>query len=188
MKGNPLSRRALLQASGLGAAALWVPRSVTGYTRSDITEGDGETLIPGVSKWELETPALCVELDALERKLAHAAQATQANGIATRPHAKTHKCPVLAKKQLDRGAHGICVARVSEAEAMAEAGVTRVLITSPVVTRDKIARVIALAQTSSDIAMVVDQEQNVRDFNDAAAASGTAGAYHPGTTTGGRSG
>lgn len=125
------------------------------------------------SLWDLPTPALVVDEQALEQNLDKMASFYRDKSARMRPHAKTHKCPILARKQLERGAHGICCAKVSEAEVMVDAGIGNVLITSPVVTPEKITRVIALAKRSSDVAMVVDQEQNVRDFNDAAAAAGT---------------
>ena len=74
----------------------------------------------------------------------------KAKDIALRPHTKTHKCPLLAKQQLELGAVGVCAAKVSEAEVMVEAGIEAVLITSPVVTRDKIARVVELARRSRE--------------------------------------
>jgi D-serine deaminase-like pyridoxal phosphate-dependent protein len=89
-----------------------------------------------------------------------------------RPHTKTHKCPILAKKQIAKGAVGVCAAKASEAEVMVEAGVENVLITSPVVTKDKMERVVALAKKSQGVAIVVDQERNVLDFDAAARAAG----------------
>jgi D-serine deaminase-like pyridoxal phosphate-dependent protein len=69
------------------------------------------------------TPALVVELDTLERNLERMAAATRASGFALRPHAKTHKCPNLAERQLAGGAVGLTVATIGEAEAFAAAGV-----------------------------------------------------------------
>jgi D-serine deaminase-like pyridoxal phosphate-dependent protein len=89
-----------------------------------------------------------------------------------RPHTKTHKCPIIAKRQMELGAAGICTAKVSEAEVMVKEGIGKVLITSPVVTKDKIERLIKLAQKSSDVHIVADQPDNVRDLNEAAAAAG----------------
>ena len=126
-----------------------------------------------VSLWDLPTPALVVDEDALEHNLDKMAGFYEGKTAKLRPHAKTHKCPILARKQLERGAIGICTAKVSEAEVMVAAGIGSVLITSPVVTKEKIERVVALAKKSPEVAIVVDQAQNVRDFNDAAAAAGT---------------
>ena len=72
----------------------------------------------GVSKWDLDTPALCVDLDKLDANIAKAQAVLTKNGIAARPHAKTHKCAAIAKLQLAAGAIGICTAKLSEAEAL----------------------------------------------------------------------
>ena len=95
------------------------------------------------------TPALAVDAGALERNLERMAAHAKAKDIGLRPHTKTHKCPLLAKKQLELGAIGVCAAKVSEAEVMVDAGIEAVLVTSPVVTRDKIARVVDLARRSA---------------------------------------
>ena len=104
----------------------------------------------------MPTPALVVDAAALERNLERMAAHAKAKDIALRPHTKTHKCPLLAKRQLDLGAVGVCAAKVSEAEVMVDAGIDAVLITSPVVTRDKIARVVELARRSRGVQIVVD--------------------------------
>ena len=98
----------------------------------------------------MPTPALVVDAAALERNLERMAAHAKAKDIGLRPHVKTHKCPLLAKRQLDLGAVGVCAAKVSEAEVMVDAGIEAVLITSPVVTRDKIARVVELARRSPE--------------------------------------
>ena len=164
-----LSRRGFIGSAATGA----VGASLLSARPARAASYDPVPLDNPMSLWDLPTPALVVDEDALDFNLDKMASFFRNKPARLRPHTKTHKCPILAKKQLDQGAHGVCAAKVSEAEVMVDAGVTNVLITSPVVTRDKIARVIALAKKSSDVAMVVDQEQNVRDFNAAAAAAGT---------------
>jgi D-serine deaminase-like pyridoxal phosphate-dependent protein len=72
----------------------------------------------------IETPALLLHLDVVERNLAHMAERARALGVALRPHAKTHKCPELGKRQLAHGAVGLTVATLAEAEAFIAAGVT----------------------------------------------------------------
>lgn len=164
------SRRAFLGSAAAGA----VGASVLSTRPAVAAEAyDPIPLDSPKSLWELPTPALVVDEEALEHNLDKMADFYRDKSARLRPHAKTHKCPILAKKQLDRGARGICTAKVSEAEVMVEAGIDDVLITSPVVTPEKIERVIALAQKSGDVAIIVDQEQNVRDYNDAATAAGT---------------
>ncbi|MFQ5792706.1 MAG: alanine racemase, partial [Acidobacteriota bacterium] len=142
-------------------------------SRSSETTGLGPVRLPGpTGLWDLPTPALVVDLDALESNLEKMASFYRGKKAKLRPHAKTHKCPIIAKKQLGLGAMGICTAKVSEAEVMLDAGIENVLITSPVVTADKIGRVVALARKSPGIQIVVDQSVNVRDLNDAASAAG----------------
>jgi D-serine deaminase-like pyridoxal phosphate-dependent protein len=118
------------------------------------------------------TPALAVDAAALERNLERMAAHAKAKDIALRPHTKTHKCPLLAKKQLELGAIGVCAAKVSEAEVMVDAGIEAVLITSPVVTRDKISRVVELARRSRGAQIVVDNAAAATSLGDAARSAG----------------
>ena len=77
------------------------------------------------------TPALVVDADTLERNITRMAEAARAGGFALRPHAKTHKCPQIAEKQLAAGAVGLTVATIGEAEAFAASGVTDLFIAYP---------------------------------------------------------
>ena len=95
------------------------------------------------SRGELNTPALVIERAALERNIAAMAAFVKANGVALRPHAKTHKSVDIAKMQIAAGAVGLCCAKLGEAEALAEGGIQAILITSPVVTPQAIERLIA---------------------------------------------
>ena len=114
----PLSRRHFLQAAGAGAA-VWVPMPANGYTSAEVSarasQAGGELTGWGLSMWDLDTPALLVDLDVLEANIATMQRTVGRNGIASRPHAKTHKCPAIARMQLDSGSVGISVAKVSEA-------------------------------------------------------------------------
>ncbi len=103
----------------------------------------------------VSTPALVVDVAALDANIARMAAIAAERNIALRPHAKTHKCPDIARKQLAAGAAGICCATIMEAEAMAQAGITGLLVTSPVVRADKAARLAALNRRSP-VAVVVD--------------------------------
>ncbi|MXZ39592.1 MAG: hypothetical protein F4Z19_15335, partial [Holophagales bacterium] len=105
---------------------------------------------------DVPTPALLIDLARMELNLAKMAAHAEERGISLRPHTKTHKCPLLAKRQMELGAVGVCCAKVSEAEVMVEAGIGEVLITSPVVTDDKIGRVVALSKQSPEVTLVVD--------------------------------
>ena len=84
-------------------------------------------------KVDLPTPALLVDLDRFQANIDKMAGHCRTVGCALRPHAKTHKCPELARRQVDAGARGVSVATVPEAEAMVAAGMTGVLLTSPIV-------------------------------------------------------
>jgi len=78
-----------------------------------------------------DTPHLVVDLDVLDRNLDRTAALARAKGLALRPHAKTHKCPEIARRQLDRGAVGLTVATVGEAEVFAAGGVADLFIAYP---------------------------------------------------------
>ena len=97
---------------------------------------------------EVDTPALIVDLDAFERNLRRLADRIAGRPVKARPHAKTHKCPVIALKQVELGAVGVCVQKVSEAEAMVYGGVRDVLVTNEIVGRQKLRRLTALAQSA----------------------------------------
>ena len=77
---------------------------------------------------EVDTPALVVELDAFERNFCFLMAAVAGRGVRVRAHAKTHKCPEIARLQVAAGAVGVCCKKVSEAEAMVEGGIGDVLV------------------------------------------------------------
>ena len=108
----------------------------------------------------ISTPALVVDQIALDANIARMAQIATRCGVKLRPHAKTHKSAFIAGKQLANGAIGIACATLSEAEALAAAGVTGLLITSPIVGADKIARLVRLNR-ERPLAVVVDHPSHV---------------------------
>ena len=120
------------------------------------------------SRGELNTPALVIERGALERNIAAMASFAKANGVALRPHAKTHKSVDIAKLQLAAGAIGLCCAKLGEAEALADGGVQTILITSPVVTPQAIERLIALHDRIEGLSVVADNPDNVAAIKAAA--------------------
>ena len=125
------------------------------------------------SRHSLNTPALVIDLDALGRNIARMADFARTRGLELRPHAKTHKSPDIAKRQIEAGAVGICCAKIGEAEALADHGVISGLhITSPVVALPAIERVAALNARTEELTCVVDNPGNVRDLGAAARASG----------------
>src|SRR5947209_9576777 len=100
----------------------------------------------GMPLEEIDTPSLVIDLDAFEKNLQAMAIAVAGTGIHLRPHAKTHKSPVIALRQIALGAVGVCCQKVSEAEAMVYGGVRDVLITNEIVGRNKLARLAGLAK------------------------------------------
>ncbi len=122
------------------------------------------------SRRDLNTPALVVDADALERNIAKMAAFAKASGLSLRPHAKTHKSAAIARRQIDAGALGVCCAKLGEAEALTEAGIDGILITSPVVGAPAVARLATLAGKAKGLMASVDHPQAVA----ALAASGAA--------------
>jgi D-serine deaminase-like pyridoxal phosphate-dependent protein len=124
---------------------------------------------PGDPLAAVDTPALCVDLDAFERNLDRMADATR--GIRLRPHAKSHKCPEIAKAQVARGAVGICCQKTDEAAAFVAAGIGDVLVTNEVVGPAKLARLAALAHDAT-IGVLVDDRAAVPRLGHAAREAG----------------
>jgi 3-hydroxy-D-aspartate aldolase len=109
----------------------------------------------------LNTPVLVLDRDALERNIATMAAFARKHDVVLRPHAKTHKSVDIARLQLAAGAVGVCCAKLGEAETLAEGGVTSILITSPVVTPQAMARLVALHARMDDLRVVADNPNNV---------------------------
>ena len=109
---------------------------------------------------EVDTPALILELDAFEANIARLNQALAGRNIRVRTHAKTHKCPEIALRQIKAGAIGVCCQKVSEAEAMVDGGVADVLVSNEVVGAPKLARLARLAKRAR-IGICVDHPQQV---------------------------
>ncbi|SVC73227.1 uncharacterized protein METZ01_LOCUS326081, partial [marine metagenome] len=171
----PFSRRSFLQAAGAGAA-VWVPSSVKGYTATELTrrvEESGAAISElGVSMWDLDTPALIVDLDLLEANISMMQRTVGRNGIATRPHAKTHKTPEIARIQLETGSVGICVAKVSEAHALFRHGIEPLLMTTSNVTPAKISRAMHLRKWCDQFIQATDTPENARLLAEAAESLG----------------
>jgi D-serine deaminase-like pyridoxal phosphate-dependent protein len=145
---------------------------VAGYTAAELRAMPIDKTKPGVSKWEIDTPALCVDLDTMEKNVATMQASLKKLGLPSRPHAKTHKCAALAKYQLSTGSIGICCAKLSEAEAMVANGVDKILMTTANPSKNKIRRAMALRKGHSNFIQAVDEEQNARDLSAAAKEAG----------------
>jgi 3-hydroxy-D-aspartate aldolase len=109
---------------------------------------------------EVDTPALLIDLDALERNIRRMQETAANTKVHLRPHSKTHKSTAIANMQIAAGAIGVCCQKVSEAEIMVDGGVRDVLISNEVAGKAKIERVAALAR-SAKVAVCVDDAGNV---------------------------
>jgi len=103
---------------------------------------------------DLDTPALCLDLDALEANIARMAAHTRAHQVDWRPHAKAHKCPQIALLEIAAGAIGITCAKLGEAEVFAAAGIRDILIANQIVGPHKMSRLRALRQIANPIVCV----------------------------------
>lgn len=130
------------------------------------------TSIVGRPVAELDTPALLVDLDALDQNIARMSMDMRACGVAWRPHAKGHKCPAITHKQIAAGAVGVTCAKLGEAEVMAAAGIRDILIANQVVGPIKARRLAALC-AHADVIVAVDSLDNVRELDAVARAHGT---------------
>jgi D-serine deaminase-like pyridoxal phosphate-dependent protein len=111
--------------------------------------------MPRSSIEDLCTPAVMVDLDVLERNIARMAERAREAGVRLRPHAKTHKCPEIARLQRAAGAWGLSVAKVGEAEVFVVAGFDDLFVAYPVVGDDKGRRLLRLADRAR-VAVGVD--------------------------------
>lgn len=121
----------------------------------------------GANVSAIDTPALLVDLDAMEKNMAEVHAVIQTAGIAVRSHAKAHKCPDIALRQIQAGAVGICVQKASEAEPFIEVGVKNILITNEVVGVRKVERVARLA-AHAHMGLCVDNVVQVHQIGAAA--------------------
>jgi D-serine deaminase-like pyridoxal phosphate-dependent protein len=113
------------------------------------------------SRADLNTPALVIDVAALDRNIAAMAAFARAAGLALRPHAKTHKSSAIARRQIAAGAAGVCCAKLGEAEALTDAGVEGILITSPVAGPAAVERLAALARRAPGLMAVADHPGTV---------------------------
>jgi 3-hydroxy-D-aspartate aldolase len=167
------SRRAFLSSAAAASAYFWIPKAVKGYTAAEMRAMTIDNRVkPGISKWDLDTPALCVDLDKMEKNIATMQATLKKNGLPSRPHSKTHKCAAIAKYQIATGSIGICCAKLSEAEAMVAHGVDRILMTTANPSKSKIRRAMTIRKSHPSFVQAVDEEQNARDLAAAAREAG----------------
>jgi D-serine deaminase-like pyridoxal phosphate-dependent protein len=125
------------------------------------------------SRGALNTPVLVLDRDQLDANIAAMQALATAHGVALRPHGKTHKSIDIARRQIARGAVGLCCAKIGEAEVFADGGIDGLLITSPVAPPAAIVRLAALAGRSAGLMVAVDDPGVVARTQQALAEAGT---------------
>jgi 3-hydroxy-D-aspartate aldolase len=149
-----------------------LPATARGYSYAEVEKILASGSPDGrLTRNDLPTPALIVDLGAFERNVRKMADYVKGKGYGLRPHAKTHKCPEIARAQVAAGALGVGAAKLSEAEVLAAHGLRGLLVTTAVIGRHKIERAVALAAAAPDTMFVVDDENNAQDLSDAAQAA-----------------
>jgi D-serine deaminase-like pyridoxal phosphate-dependent protein len=123
---------------------------------------------PGTPIEELDTPSVIIDLDKTEANMRRAQAAANESGVALRPHTKTHKSPLLAKLAIELGAKGITTAKVSEAEVMADGGLTDIFIANTLYGVEKAQRAARLAQRVR-LAVGVDHLEQAQQLSTALA-------------------
>jgi D-serine deaminase-like pyridoxal phosphate-dependent protein len=126
----------------------------------------------GSSVNDIDTPALVIDLDAMQRNLATMATFAREHKVMLRPHAKMHKSAAIAKLQMAAGAVGVCVQKLSEAEALAGAGVANIYISNEVIAPHKLARLALLAKRIT-LAVAVDSMLGLDRLAEALKAAGS---------------
>lgn len=113
----------------------------------------------------LDTPSMIVDLTLMEENIARLMKRFREKKVHVRPHLKTVKSPELARKLLAAGATGGCVAKISEAEVMAQEGIDDLLITTEIIGQPKLQRLVALVQQHPHIKVVVDSLAGAQALN-----------------------
>ena len=120
---------------------------------------------------ELDTPSLVLDLEALERNLEAMAAHFKSVPAELRPHAKTHKCVEIARRQVELGAIGITCAKLGEAEVLCDGGIANILIANQIVAPVKLPRLAALAGRCN-LTVAVDDVMNAEAIGRAAVGAG----------------
>jgi D-serine deaminase-like pyridoxal phosphate-dependent protein len=125
----------------------------------------------GIDKNEIDTPALLIDLDLMEKNIATMADYFKGKKAKLRAHTKVHRTPIIAHKQIEAGAKGICCQKVGEAEVMAASGIKNILVSNEIVSPTKIERLVALNK-SANISAPVDNPSVAESIAKAARKTG----------------
>jgi D-serine deaminase-like pyridoxal phosphate-dependent protein len=145
-----------------------------GRPRKSPLDNNRMNIIPaqvGAPLDDVDTPALIVDLDAFEHNVRTMATFARSAGVRLRPHAKTHKCPIIALRQIAAGAVGQCCQKVGEAEALVRGGVRDVLVSNQVVGMAKLRRLASLGAEAT-VALCFDAPEQIEAASRAAAEFG----------------
>ena len=167
-----LSRRGFLQTAGAGAVTMWIPNHASGYTAAEMrakAAAGSLSACPNGSSTRRRSASISTRWSGTSRRCG---RSWRRRGVASRPHAKTHKCPAIAKLQLATGSIGVCAAKVSEAEALFANGIEKILMTTSNVTANKIRRAMQIRKANRIFIQAVDYPQNAQDLSDAAKEAG----------------
>jgi D-serine deaminase-like pyridoxal phosphate-dependent protein len=128
---------------------------------------------PGDRLDRLDTPSMIVDLDLMEANIARLMNQLLPTGVNIRPHLKTTKSPILARKLIEAGAKGCCVAKLSEAEVIAGGGIEDLLITCEIIGAPKVARLVELFRHHPQVKTVIDSPQGATAIDAALAQAGS---------------
>ena len=169
------SRRQFLAAGAAGLALGSVARAARsdakGYPYAEFAKRLANTDFRGMTKDELPTPAMVVDIDIFEKNLKHMADSAKKTGINLRPHVKVHKSVDVGKAQMKLGAIGLTTATIAESELMSGAGITGVLWTKQPASVNNLLRAIALTKRDPTFMFVIDDPAVVDQIQEAAAAA-----------------
>ncbi|GHB41583.1 alanine racemase [Pseudovibrio japonicus] len=141
---------------------------------SQYTLGYDIPALPGMRVEEVQTPALIVDLDAFEHNLLKMRDEIARYGVRHRAHCKMHKSADIARLQMEQGnACGVCCQKVSEAEALARAGIKDILVSNEVCDHYKIDRLAQLPKLGARVLVCTDNLANIGDLSRAAVRHGT---------------
>jgi D-serine deaminase-like pyridoxal phosphate-dependent protein len=125
----------------------------------------------------VDTPALILNLDAFSSNVNRMQGAVdKMNSVQLRPHAKCHKSSALGKMQIKAGAAGLCAAKLTELEVLAQGGIRDILLTNEIVAKDKIRRLAKLMSKDRTLGVCVDNAANIAVLNEVVAAEAAADA------------
>jgi len=166
-------RRFLSIAAGGGVAVATSTSFAADVNRNqDVEARIARHDLKNLSKEDLPTPCMVVDLEAFEKNLKTMSDHCRNTGIKLRGHVKVHKSPDIAKRQLALGSIGVTCATVAECELMARSGVTGILLTRQPTSKNNIIRTIALARREPTFGTVVDDPLVANWLQEAAAAEG----------------